>query len=118
MRYRAPNACRELAVLAVRHRETIQKVETLSAAGLLELLTSLDAFRRGERLEQFLLVCEAAARAGDPDLQQYAPAQLLQQARAAARAVPADTRSGKTGKEIGALLHQQRIAAIQQLLTH
>ena len=118
MRYRAPNACRELAVLAVRHRETVQKAGTLSAAGLLELLTSLDAFRRGERLEQFLLVCEAAARAGDPDLQQYAPAELLQQARAAARAVRADTGSGKTGKEIGALLHQQRIAAIQLLLTH
>ena len=117
-RHRVPNACRELAALAVRYRETVHTAGSLSAAGLLELLSALDAFRRGERLAQVLQVCEADARASNPGLLQYLPAALLQQARTAARAVRADTGSGKTGQEIGALLQQQRIAAIQQLLAH
>jgi tRNA nucleotidyltransferase (CCA-adding enzyme) len=117
-RHRVPNACRELAGLALRCRRRIHAADKLSAAELLELLGTLDAFRRGERLEQVLQVCEADARAGNPGLEQYAPAALLQRARTAAGAVSADTRSGKTGKEIGAHLQQQRIAAIQQLLAN
>ena len=117
-RYRAPNACRELSGLAVHHRRSIHQADTLRAAGLLDLLTALDAFRRGERLEQLLQVCEADARAGDPGLKHYSPATLLRQARTAARAVSADTRSGKTGREIGILLQHQRVDAIQKLLAH
>ena len=61
---------------------------------------------------------EADARAANPGLQQYAPAELLPRVLTAARAVRADPGSGKTGREIGAQLQQQRIAAIQQLLAH
>jgi len=116
-RHRAPNACRELALLALRQRRAVHAAATLPAAGILQLLETLDAFRRGERMEKFLQVCEADARAADPGLAQYAPAALLRQARRTARAVRADARPGRTGREIGLQLQQQRVAAILQLLS-
>jgi tRNA nucleotidyltransferase (CCA-adding enzyme) len=115
-RQRAPNACRELALMALRHRTQVHTAAGLGAEDLLALLEALDAFRRGERLEQLLLVCEADARAANPGLAEYAPAALLRQARNAARAVRADTRPGVAGKEIGAQLQRQRVAAIRQML--
>lgn len=117
-RHRVPNSCRELAAMALHHRQALHKACDLSAAGLLELLAALDAFRRTERLQQFLLVCEADARAAHSELRAYAPAALLPRVLAVARAVRADPVPGKTGREIGTQLQQQRIAAIQQLLTH
>jgi len=115
-RHRVPNACRELAGMALQHRRAAHAAATLTAAEVLRLLEALDAFRRGERLEQFLEICEADARAADPDLAQYDPAALLRQALRAARGVRADTRSGRTGREIGAELQRQRVAAIRETL--
>jgi tRNA nucleotidyltransferase (CCA-adding enzyme) len=48
---RTPNACRELAAMALRYRKPLHAAAGLSAQGLLELLESLDAFRRRERVD-------------------------------------------------------------------
>jgi tRNA nucleotidyltransferase (CCA-adding enzyme) len=116
-RYRVPNACRALAGMALRYRHTIHAAATLCAAELLELLTALDAFRRSRRLQDLLVVCEADARAANPALTHYDAADRLRLARTAAATVAADTRSGKPGKEIGALLRQQRVSAIHKAIT-
>jgi tRNA nucleotidyltransferase (CCA-adding enzyme) len=114
-RHRVPNACRDLARMAVQQRGQVQAADSLSAAQLLDLLTALDAFRRPERVDQLLLVCAADARASQHD---FNGAQLLQ-ALAAARSVRADdlVQQGLPGKEIGAALQQQRIAAIAASLS-
>jgi len=114
-RHRVPNACRDLARMALQQRAQVQAADSLSAVQLLDLLTTLDAFRRSGRLDQLLLVCAADARASQHD---FSGAQL-QQALAAARSVRADNlvQQGLSGKEIGAALQQQRIAAIAASLS-
>ena len=114
-RHRVPNACRELAGMALQQRNQVQAADSLAAVQLLDLLTALDAFRRPERLDQFLLVCEADARAN----QHAFHGEYLQKALAAARSVRADDlqQQGLSGKEIGAALHQKRITAIDSTLS-
>ena len=114
-RHRTPNACRDLAGMALQQRGQVQAADSLNATQLLKLLTALDAFRRPERLGQLLLVCAADARASQHDFK----GEQLQQALAAARSVRADdlVQQGLSGKEIGAALQQQRIAAIAASLS-
>jgi tRNA nucleotidyltransferase (CCA-adding enzyme) len=112
-RHRVPNACRELAVMALQQRGQVQAADSLTAAQLLELLNNLDAFRRTERFNQFLLVCKAASNTSSSFHDER-----LKQALAAAQAVRADDlqQQGLTGKDIGAALHQKRIQAIENSL--
>jgi tRNA nucleotidyltransferase (CCA-adding enzyme) len=114
-RLRVPNGFRELAGMVLRHRAQAHGSVSLTAAALLELLMSLDAFRRGERLADFIAVCAADARATDTSSHDYPPAALLERAYQAAATVKADTQ-GMTGKEIGAALREQRIAAIAKVM--
>ncbi len=113
-RHRAPNACRELAEMALQQRSKVLTANRLDASQLLELLTGLDAFRRPDRLEQFLVVCEADTRANRHDFH----GAYLHKALTAALSVRADdlVQQGLSGKEIGAALQQQRIKAIDNTL--
>lgn len=62
-RYRIPNAYRELANLTAMHYQTAMQTRNLSADELLDLLQKLDIFRRKERFEDFLMACQAIAKA-------------------------------------------------------
>ena len=114
-RHRIPNACRELAVMALQQRGNVQTAGSLAAAQLLDLLTVLDAFRRPERFDQLLTVCAADARTYEHSFN----GACLQKSLAAARVVRADElqQQGLSGKEIGAALHQKRISAIADMLS-
>ena len=114
-RHRIPNACRELAVMALQQRGNVQTAGSLAAAQLLDLLTALDAFRRPERFDQLLTVCAADARTHEHSFN----GACLQKSLAAARAVRADElqQQGLSGKEIGAALQQKRISAIADMLS-
>jgi tRNA nucleotidyltransferase (CCA-adding enzyme) len=57
-----PNEHAALAKLVSEHHTKLHRVEELKASTLLKLLEQLDAFRRPERLNKFLLSCEADAR--------------------------------------------------------
>ena len=61
-RLKVPNHYRDLAVAATRYHLLCHKAPWLRPATILKLLKNLDAFRRPERFEQFLLCCEADAR--------------------------------------------------------
>jgi len=113
-RHRVPNACRELAVMALQQRGQAQAADSLTATQLLELLTALDAFRRPERFDQLLTVCEADACANEHPFSR----DRLQKSLAAARSVRADElqQQGLSGKEIGVALQQKRIQAIENIL--
>ena len=114
-RHRVPNACRELAGMALQQCGQVKSADSLSAAQLLDLLNSADAFRRPERFGQLLRVCEADTRASGHDFS----GERLQQALAAAQSVSANdlAQQGLSGKEIGAALQQQRIKAIADALS-
>ncbi|GHD71382.1 multifunctional CCA tRNA nucleotidyl transferase/2'3'-cyclic phosphodiesterase/2'nucleotidase/phosphatase [Vogesella fluminis] len=87
-RLKVPTECRDLAVLACRyHLEAHLSVE-LDAQLVVELLTHTDAFRRPKRFHEFLLVCEADARAhSEPGKQQYHQATLLRNCLAACQQI-------------------------------
>jgi len=61
-RLRVPKNFRELALLAARYHTHCHRAAELRPDTLLKTLESLDAFRRPERLTQFLLTCEADSR--------------------------------------------------------
>ncbi|MGH8185881.1 MAG: multifunctional CCA addition/repair protein [Steroidobacteraceae bacterium] len=117
-RLRIPNAYRELAVLVARYHLNAHRVAELRETTLLDLLEHVDAFRRPERFEQFVLACEADAR-GRKGLEDrdYPQADYLRRARSVAAAVPLDpaAREGLNGVQIAQRLRQLRVEALAQL---
>jgi tRNA nucleotidyltransferase (CCA-adding enzyme) len=114
-RLKAPNEYRELAVRVARYHANCHRVAELRATTLLDTLEALDAFRRPERVEQFVLACEADFR-GRPGYTErdYPQAALFRQALAAARAVDtAMAVAGKTGPAAGEAIRAARLAAIR-----
>lgn len=57
-RYRIPIEYRDVALLMVRFAKTASDIKKLSAAKIVDLLQALDAFRRTQRFEKFLLASE------------------------------------------------------------
>ena len=112
-RYRVPNACRDLARMALQQRSSLQQASGLSAEALLDVFNSTDALRRTERFNELLIVCAADAMVRQHDCDQA----YLQSALNAVQAVNAASLqdSGLTGKDIGEALQALRIEALRQL---
>ncbi len=118
-RFRVPNDYRDLAVLVARLHGNGHRALELRAGTVLETLESLDVFRRPERLEQFVLACEAdfRGRTGYAE-RDYPQAGIWRRAHAAARAVDtAALAAGRNGPEVGERIRQARIGAIRQVLS-
>ncbi|MGA9855235.1 MAG: multifunctional CCA addition/repair protein [Gammaproteobacteria bacterium] len=116
-RLRVPRDNRELAVLAARYHGLAHRAQELRADTLLKLFTGCDAFRRPQRFEQFLLVCEADAR-GRLGMEHaaYPQAAYLRTALNAASAVDMQSLGGEKleGAEIGARLQRARLDVIKK----
>ena len=117
-RLRVPHDFRDLALAVTRYHGVYHRAGELRPATMLETLEALDAFRRPERLEQFLLACEADSR-GRSGFEEQAFAQpgIFRAAYHAAtgiepRQVIAD---GFSGAAIRDELHRRRVAAIAAL---
>jgi len=119
-RLKIPNNYRELGVLVSRYHLHMHKIVELRPSTLLELLENLDAFRRPERFEQFVISCEADAR-GRKGLEDraYPQSAYLRRAREiASKTVLSDEeRAGLKGFEIAERLRKKRILALQAQLT-
>jgi tRNA nucleotidyltransferase (CCA-adding enzyme) len=117
-RLKIPNAYRELGVLVSRFHLHAHKVDELRPSTLLDLLERLDAFRRPDRLRQFMIACEADAR-GRKGLENrdYPQSAHLRTAyeRAAAVKLDAEAREGLDGPQIADRLRRERIAAIARV---
>ena len=61
-RLRVPADCRDLALLAARYHGDVHRAKELRADTIVKLFQSADAWRRPERFEQLLQVCESDAR--------------------------------------------------------
>jgi tRNA nucleotidyltransferase (CCA-adding enzyme) len=118
-RLRVPRDFRELALTVTRYHGLYHRAEELRPGTLLELLEKVDAFRRPERLELFLLACEADSR-GRPgyESQAFAQPDLLRRAYHAAVTVQAQQvlEQGFSGKQVGEQLHRLRAEAIRATL--
>ncbi len=117
-RYKIPNGFRDLAVMVARHHTHCHRAQELRPTTLLDTLEALDAFRRPERFEAFLVACEADARGrGGMEDRLYPQAQYFRDALAAANKVTAGPllKQGIQGEAVGRRLRQLRVEAIQAL---
>lgn len=119
-RLKIPNAFRDLAVQVARYHGHFRRVSSeLTASTIVRTLEALDAFRRPERFEHYLLACEAdiRGRAGmekDPVPQSDHFRRLRQAANAISVQHIRD--AGFEGKAIGEELHRRRVNAVKQVL--
>lgn len=118
-RLRIPRDFRDLAKLVSRYHGVYHRAEELKASTLLDTLEALDVFRRPERLELFLLACEADSR-GRPGFEDQVFLQpgIFRQAYDAAIKVTTQEliEKGFSGKQIGEQLHRLRVDAIKEAL--
>jgi tRNA nucleotidyltransferase (CCA-adding enzyme) len=115
-RIRVPAAFRDLALVACRWHLLVHKLPELNPGTVVGLLAGLDAFRRPERLDQYLAVCLAdlRGRAGhehDP----FPNGELLRRCFAAARAadVSSIAARGLEGEAAANEVHRLRCEAVR-----
>ena len=114
-RLRAPNECRELALLTSRQHTLVHRAGELRPATLMKLLAETDALRRPERFDELLLACECDARGREGlESRPYPQADYLRAVHAAAATatLTPDERQGLAGPQIGAALQEKRLAAV------
>lgn len=117
-RYKIPNDYRELALIVTEYHLHYHRAEELKDSTFLKTLESIDAFRRPERFELFLLACEADSRGRtgfeDDDFSQPG---IYRKVFNAANNINAKelVQQGLKGKEIKQELHNQRIQAIKKI---
>ena len=112
-----PNACRELACLAAEFHTHCHRAFELRPSTILKVFDRADAFRRTERFDKLMLVCEADAR-GRTGLENrdYPQADFFRAARRAAADVEVNdlTAGDLTGAEIGKAIHKRRQHAVER----
>ncbi len=119
-RIRIPNEYRELAAMVARYHGACHTFFELKASTVVKTLRHLDAFRRPERLGQFLLACQADAQGRlNKTNEPYPQAPAFEQCFQAARAVDvkALVAQGLRGAALGQKLHRARIAAVAGVLS-
>jgi tRNA nucleotidyltransferase (CCA-adding enzyme) len=118
-RYRIPNKYRELAINVSKFHLDCHRIQEMKPETVLKKLEQLDAFRRPERFEQFLIACEADARgrAGLED-RDYPQAEYFLKALNNAKEIDAGSlqEQGLEGKALGQEIKKQRIENIKKLV--
>jgi tRNA nucleotidyltransferase (CCA-adding enzyme) len=117
-RYHIPKDYQELAILVSRYHTLCHKIFETRPATVVKLLEHLDAYRRPQRFEQFLLVCQADAQ-GRTGLehQPYPQRDFLQRAFQATAKATAQKyiAQGLQGIAIREALHKERLYIIKKL---
>lgn len=113
-----PRACRELGVLVAEFHAHCHRAFELKTSTILKVLQRVDAFRRPERFQKFLLACEADAR-GRTGLEDkaYPQADYFKRAWEEASQVTADQAADTelSGADIGAEIERKRLQAIRKV---
>ncbi len=118
-RYRAPNQYRELATQVSRHHLSCHRFEEMYAKTILKKLESMDAFRKPERFEKFLICCEADARGRTGfENRTYPQADHFRECLDAANKVDTDSlkQQGFEGKAMADAIRNERINLINLIL--
>jgi tRNA nucleotidyltransferase (CCA-adding enzyme) len=116
-RVRVPKNYKSLCLLVMQYHTHCHRSLELRADTLTDLLQAVFAYKYPERLEDFILACEADAR-GRTGLEErsYAQADYLRQVAQAAIVIDAEPilNSRLQGAEIGVAIRKLRIAAIER----
>lgn len=119
-RCRVPRDCQELALLAGEYRGEARHASTLTPEALLAMLQHFDAYRRPERFEHYLAVCEMDARAHPgQEADDFAQGRYLRGAAEVARAVAVRPllERGFQGAALGEALKAERLQALEAYRT-
>jgi tRNA nucleotidyltransferase (CCA-adding enzyme) len=113
-RIRVPAECRDLAVAVARDHGKAHRALELRPGTLVDLLERIDAFRRPERFEEFLLACECdfRGRPGYADKPFPAPDHLRQALQAAQAIDAAAVARSADPARIREAIFQARAAAV------
>jgi tRNA nucleotidyltransferase (CCA-adding enzyme) len=118
-RLHAPNGYGDLAELVARYHGSCHRAGELRPATLLKILKAVDATRRPERLERFLLACQADSQ-GRPgfEAKPYTQSSIFRRALEAVQSVSTGPllEAGLTGAALGEALHRRQIGAIRHAL--
>jgi len=114
-RLKVPKEYKDLAVLVTRYHLHFHRAAELKDTTMLKTLKSLDAFRRPQRLDDFLYACEADAR-GRPGYEdvQLDQTEIFRNAYSAAKSVNASSliNEGYSGQAISDELAHRQTQAI------
>ncbi len=115
-RYPLPNDLMGLAKLIVTHFGDFEKAQTVEPEPYLKLLEVSDAFRRQDRFEAFLEVCEFLFAKRFPD--KKSPSLKLKQALQVAKAIDIQSliQQGHQGEGLKKAIHSARLKAIANIL--
>jgi tRNA nucleotidyltransferase (CCA-adding enzyme) len=112
-----PSSLRDLGMLVAEFHAHCHRAFELRPSTILRVLERVDAFRRPDRFERFLLACEADARGRTGfETRPYPQAQLFRDACKVAATVNARefAEQGIDGQEIGARVRRARLAAVSK----
>lgn len=118
-RLKAPNDCRDLAIMLAREHGILHRAAELRPATMVKVLERTDAIRRPERFEGLVRAaeCDFHGRPGKPP-QTYAAAASWRTALGAARNVDAGAiaRACSDRTQIPAHIHTARVAAVKNAI--
>ncbi|ALO47369.1 multifunctional CCA addition/repair protein [Pseudohongiella spirulinae] len=124
-RLRSPNEYQDLALLVCQYHTHCHSALGLKPSTLLKTLNALDVFRRPQRLQKFLLACQADARGrtGFED-SAYPQADLFRKAFEVAQAISVPellkqhpvVKGAAAGEQIRERLQDARLRAIRKLI--
>jgi len=116
-RLHLPKDYGQLAMLVARYHTHCHRALELKATSILKLLSNLDAFRRPERFELYLQVCEADARGRKGfEKRNYPQPDYLRAALSAAESIDTAAIAAKAKEEkqeIAAAIRSSRVAALK-----
>lgn len=119
-RLRIPNEFRELAALTAEFHLHVHRAFELRTSTLLKTIERLDAIRKPERYEQFLLACKADSR-GRPGYEErpYLEADHYREALRIITSVDIQPlkEAGLAGKDMANAIHTARLSALKKQLT-
>jgi tRNA nucleotidyltransferase (CCA-adding enzyme) len=118
-RLRAPKEHCELAKIVSEFHLHLHKIEELKPKTIVNVLEKIDAFRKPERFEKFLIACEAdyRGRTGFENLP-YPQSRIMKQAFKLCLDISTKefVAEGYIGKQIGAKLHNERVKSVAILI--
>lgn len=113
-RYRVPRSLFDFALMVAHYYPSFLQATDLTAEQLLDVLHALDAFRRPERFEQFLLACDVISAQDVPSVQ----SRRVQGAYGAAKSADPQVflKAGLQGQAIAKALREAQVNLIRDFL--
>jgi len=117
-RFKIPNQYKELAIIVAKYHLDCHRIQEMKPTTLLKKLEALDAYRRPDRFEQFLLACEADARGRTGfENRDYSQGEYFRGAFHATSQIDIQSLvdKGLEGEQIAKAIYEKRLEAISNL---